>query len=69
MTKPQVIQQIMHLNRSARLDFLEQFDVQELRAYLDRLYGLQRRLGQLLRPENRQELLRLLEPRCPLAAN
>lgn len=69
MTKPQIIQEIMTLNRSASLEFLQAFEVHDLRRYLERLHGLQRRCGRVLQPESRQELIQLLEPRCPLGIN
>lgn len=52
MTKQQLISHIQRLNRSARWDFLVQFDRNELDHYLRRLLGLQQKYGSanLLRP-------------------
>ena len=70
MTKCDLIQQIMKLNRSAREDFLADFSVTELREYFDRLLWLRKRRGpNLLQPESWPEILKLLEPRCPLGIN
>ena len=70
MTKRCLIRQIMELNRSARKDFLDDFSSSELKQYLDRLLWLRKRRGpNLLQPESMHEILKLLEPRCPLGVN
>ncbi len=52
MTKRELIDQIMSLNKSAEPDFLAEFDERELREYLRQLKQLQRELKaeELLEP-------------------
>ena len=58
MTKQQLITDIQRLNRSARWDFLIQFDRTELDLYLRRLLRLERKYdtSDLLRPVPLREL-------------
>lgn len=52
MTKKQLIEYIMRLNRSATAEFLEDFEENELDQYLQRLIRLRdERGGQLLQEE------------------
>lgn len=58
MTRQQIIADIQRLNRSARWEFLVQFEHHELDLYCRRLLRLERQYGSsdLLRPVPRYEL-------------
>ncbi len=53
MTKREVIEQIMRLNRSARAEFLAKFSEEELRDYL-------RQLKELSRERRTEDLLEVM---------